>query len=148
MYPYFEKRREDGCFRVVCGDFVTSDTGTGIVHVAPGFGEDDYKVCVKNNVIKPDDPPVPIDDNGFFTAEVSDFKGIYVKEADKLIRKNLKERHHLLIDSSVKHNYPFCWRSDTPLIYKAVHCWFIKVTSIKEDLVANNKKAYWVPKFA
>ncbi|EGR29757.1 isoleucine tRNA synthetase, putative [Ichthyophthirius multifiliis] len=148
LFPYFEQRRQNGCFRVICADFVTSDTGTGIVHVAPGFGEDDYKICVKNSVIKPDDPPVPVDDNGYFTEEVADFKGVYVKDADKLIRKNLKERGYLLIDASVKHNYPYCWRSETPLIYKAVHCWFIKVTAIKEDLVQNNKKAYWVPKFA
>jgi len=79
---------------------------------------------------------------------VPDFQGVQVKDADKLIRKNLKERGLLLIDASIKHNYPFCWRSNTPLIYKAVHCWFIKVTSLKEDLLANNKKATWVPKFA
>lgn len=67
LFPYFSERRVDGCFRILAGDFVTSDAGSGIVHCAPGFGEDDYKVSVANNIIKPDDPPVPVDDNGFFT---------------------------------------------------------------------------------
>lgn len=148
LYPYFKERREQGCFRILAGDFVTSDAGSGIVHCAPGFGEEDYKVSVANGIIKPDDPPVPVDESGFFTSAVTDYAGIAVKESDKLIRKNLKERGLLLVDASIKHSYPFCYRSHTPLIYKAVHCWFIKVTAMKEDLIANNKKAYWVPKFA
>lgn len=123
-------------------------SGTGIVHCAPGFGEDDYKVSLANGIIKADNPPVPVDDNGFFTSEVTDYVGVYVKDSDKLIRKNLKERGLLLVDSSIKHQYPHCYRSGTPLIYKAVHCWFIKVTALKEDLLKNNMKAKWVPKFA
>ena len=68
LFPYFQERRSKGCFKILAGDFVTADTGTGIVHCAPGFGEDDYKVSVQNHIIEPDDPPVPIDENGFFTS--------------------------------------------------------------------------------
>lgn len=148
LYDYFIGRKAEGCFRVCAADFVTSDTGTGIVHCAPGFGEDDYKICVENKVIKPDNPPCPLDDNGKFTNEVKDFAGIYVKDADKLIQDDLKAKGRLIKVGKVKHNYPFCWRSDTPLVYKAVHSWFIKVTDLKEDLIKNNKKSYWVPTYA
>lgn len=71
-----------------------------------------------------------------------------MKDADKEIRKYLKNTNRLLIDTQLRHNYPFCWRSETPLIYKAVHCWFIRVTDFKDNLVRNNKKSYWVPAFA
>lgn len=71
-----------------------------------------------------------------------------MKDADKDIRRVLRANGRLIADLQVRHNYPFCWRSDTPLIYKAVHCWFIKVTAVKDQLVENNKKSYWVPKFA
>lgn len=90
---------------------MTDTDGSGIVHCAPGFGEDDYKMCVDKKLIKPDDPPVPVDDNGRFTKEVSQFEGIYIKTADELIMKDLKERGRLLKKSVLKHNYPFCWRS-------------------------------------
>lgn len=99
-------------------------------------------------MIKPDNPPCPLDDNGKFTNEVKDFAGIYVKDADKLIQDDLKAKGRLIKVGKVKHNYPFCWRSDTPLVYKAVHSWFIKVTDLKEDLIKNNKKSYWVPTYA
>ena len=89
---------------------------------------------------------MPLDDNGRFTREVPQFEGQYIKTADTLIIKDLKERKRLTKHGMIRHNYPFCWRSDTPLIYKAVSSWFVKVTSIKEDLIKNNQKAYWVPK--
>lgn len=117
LFDYFAERKKDGCFRVLGATFVTSDTGTGIVHAAPAFGEEDYKVCVKNKIIRPDDPPMPLDANGRFTEKVSDYKGIYIKDADKLIRAELKKRGRLLHDNQLKHSYPMCWRSDTPLIY-------------------------------
>ena len=148
LFEYFLDRKQDGCFKVIAGDFVTDDAGTGVVHCAPGFGVEDYKVCLKNGLIRPDNPPVPLDENGRFTDQIPDYKGVYVKEADKEIRKVLRANGRLIADLQIRHNYPFCWRSDTPLIYKAVHCWFIKVTSVKDRLVENNKKSYWVPKFA
>lgn len=91
---------------------------------------------------------MPVDENGRFKDIITDFKGIYVKDADKEVRRVLKANGRLLVDGNIRHNYPFCWRSETPLIYKAVHCWFIKVTDIKDKLVQNNKKSYWVPTFA
>ena len=79
LFDYFSSRRKDGCFKVLAGDFVTSDSGTGIVHIAPGFGEDDYKLSLKKGIITPDTPPVPINENGYFTSEVKDYEGQYFK---------------------------------------------------------------------
>lgn len=146
MFDFFLERHKDGCFRVQCAEFVTSDAGTGIVHCAPGFGQEDYKMCVREKIIDPDNPVVPLDDSGKFTNEVPPYAGIYVKEADKVILKDLKERGRVVVHEIEKHSYPFCWRSDTPLIYKAVSTWFIKVTNMKDNLLENNLKAYWVPK--
>ena len=146
LFDFFADRAKDGCFRVQTGAFVTDSDGTGIVHCAPGFGEDDYKLCVEKKIISPDSPPVPLDENGIFTKEVPAYEGLYVKAADEVIMKDLKQNGRLVKKGVCKHNYPFCWRSETPLIYKAVSTWFIRVTDIKEDLVKNNHKAYWVPK--
>lgn len=90
LYDYFYDRKKDGCFRVCAADFVTSDTGTGIVHCAPGFGEDDFRICVQLKVIQPDNPPCPLDDNGKFTKEIKEYAGVYVKDADKVIIDSLK----------------------------------------------------------
>jgi isoleucyl-tRNA synthetase len=90
LFPYFESRRADGCFRVIADTYVTNDTGTGIVHCAPGFGADDYRVAVKASIIQSADPPVPIDENGRFKELITDFSGMHVKDADKEVRKYLK----------------------------------------------------------
>ena len=86
----------------------------------------------------------PVDAKGCFTEEVTDFVGQYVKDADKLINKKLKQEGRMVKDSQVKHNYPFCWRSNTPLIYKAVPTWFIKVEEHREKLLKNNANTYWL----
>lgn len=99
LFDYFSKRRDDGCFRVLADPYVTSDTGTGVVHAAPGFGVDDYRTCVKAGIIRADDPPVPLDENGRFLDIISDFKGMYVKDSDKEVRKMLRTNGRLLIDS-------------------------------------------------
>eukprot|EP00463_Aulacantha_scolymantha_P001615 TRINITY_DN2239_c0_g1_i1.p1 TRINITY_DN2239_c0_g1~~TRINITY_DN2239_c0_g1_i1.p1 ORF type:complete len:180 (+),score=25.84 TRINITY_DN2239_c0_g1_i1:34-573(+) len=128
--------------------YVTDDSGTGIVHQAPAFGEDDYRVCLKYGVIKKGHKIIcPIDDNGRFMSEVTDFVGQHVKDADKNIIKLLKVNQRLVDHSTLLHSYPHCWRSDSPLIYKAVPSWFVNVTSMKKRLVENNLKSYWVPKF-
>lgn len=145
LFQYFLSHREMGCFRVIAADFVEAGTGTGLVHTAPGFGEDDFKACCKAGIIKPDAPPCPVNDNGAFTDPVTDYKGMYIKKADPLIKERLKKEGRLLVSSTLSHSYPFCWRSDTPLVYKAVQAWFIKVTAIKEDLLKNNEKSRWVP---
>ena len=145
LFEYYIERKADGCFKVVCDTYVEDSTGTGIVHCAPAYGEDDYRVCRKYNLIKPDDPGVSVDDNGHFIDKVTDYAGQYVKDADAQIMKDLKERGRLFKKSQIRHSYPFCWRSDTPLIYKAVDQWFIDVSNFKDKLVENNKKTTWVP---
>jgi len=133
-------------FRVLSDNYVTDDAGTGIVHQAPAFGEDDYRVCLAHGVIyKGQDLPCPVDDNGVFTKEVPPVKGMNVKDADDILIKLIKESGRLVQKDNLDHSYPFCWRSDTPLIYKAVPSWFIKVEEIREKIVANNNKTYWVP---
>lgn len=141
LFPYFGDRAEKGAFRVISSDHVTTDSGTGIVHMAPAFGEEDYYACAKAGI-----PIVnPVDDDGMFTAEVPDYQGKRVKDADKDIIADLKKRGHILKQDTIQHSYPFCYRSDTPLIYRAVSSWFVAVEKIKENLVANNKNTAWVP---
>lgn len=132
--------------RVLSDNYVTDDAGTGIVHQAPAFGEDDYRVCLAHNVIvKGGDLPCPVDGNGLFTDQVPEVKGIHVKKADETLITLLKEKGRLVQKDILEHSYPFCWRSDTPLIYKAVPSWFVRVEDIRDKIVENNKKTYWVP---
>ncbi|VDD89833.1 unnamed protein product [Enterobius vermicularis] len=136
LFPYFAYMREErDAFRVITGTFVTTDQGTGVVHQAPYFGEIDYQACLENNIITKDMKPIcPVDECGKFTAPVDDFKGLY-------------EKGNLIKHGEVKHSYPFCWRSDTPLLYMAVPSWFIRVESLVPALLENNSKTYWVPSF-
>ncbi|KAJ7379527.1 Isoleucine--tRNA ligase, cytoplasmic [Desmophyllum pertusum] len=149
LFTYFQDyKKTDGAFRVLVDGYVTGESGTGVVHSAPAFGEDDYRVCLASGMLqKGGKLPCPVDASGMFTSEVTDFKGQYVKDADKNITKWLKQQQRLVHQSTHKHSYPFCWRSDTPLIYKAVPGWFIHVESIIDKLLRNNKKSYWVPEF-
>uniref|UniRef100_A0AAY4CF91 Isoleucine--tRNA ligase, cytoplasmic n=1 Tax=Denticeps clupeoides TaxID=299321 RepID=A0AAY4CF91_9TELE len=140
--------KENGAFSIVLDNYVREEEGTGVVHQAPYFGADDYRVCLEYKIIQKDSDPVcPVDSSGCFTPEVKDFVGQYVKDADKHIIKLLKERGRLVNASVFKHSYPFCWRSDTPLIYKAVPSWFVRVEHMVENLLDNNGKCYWVPEF-
>lgn len=141
LFPYFADHKEQGAFRILVGDHVTDSDGTGIVHTAPGFGEDDFNICQKYKI----ELVCPVDDDGKFTKDVADYQGIHVKEADKPIIKRLKDEGKLVRHDTFSHNYPFCWRTDTPLIYKAVSAWFVSVEKIKDQLVANNKETHWVP---
>uniref|UniRef100_A0A8D1GXQ0 Isoleucine--tRNA ligase, cytoplasmic n=1 Tax=Sus scrofa TaxID=9823 RepID=A0A8D1GXQ0_PIG len=148
LFDYFVKCKENGAFTVLVDNYVKEEEGTGVVHQAPYFGADDYRVCVDFNIIQKDSPPVcPVDASGCFTEEVTDFAGQYVKDADKNIIRTLKEQGRLLIASTFTHSYPFCWRSDTPLIYKAVPSWFVRVEHMVEQLLGNNDLCYWVPEF-
>ncbi|XP_025916979.1 isoleucine--tRNA ligase, cytoplasmic isoform X3 [Apteryx rowi] len=148
LFEYFIKCKDTGAFTVVVDNYVKEEEGTGVVHQAPYFGADDYRVCMDFNIIQKDSVPVcPVDASGCFTAEVTDFAGQYVKDADKNIIKLLKEKGRLVHSSSFKHSYPFCWRSDTPLIYKAVPSWFVRVEHMVEKLLENNAQCYWVPDF-
>lgn len=148
LFPYFASMKKDGAFKV-CGDsYVTADSGTGIVHQAPAFGEDDYRVCMAHGVIKKGGVvPCPVDEDGCFTPVVAEFQGKHVKDADKEIIAAVKGRGRLVDASSIVHSYPFCWRSDTPLIYKTVPSWFVKVEEIKPQLLKNNAQTKWVPTY-
>ncbi|CAH1426936.1 unnamed protein product [Lactuca virosa] len=147
LFDYF-KEFSDVAFRVVADDYVTSDSGTGIVHCAPAFGEDDYRVCMENQIIhKGENLVMAVDDDGCFTERITDFIGRYVKEADKDIIQAVKDKGRLVKSGSFTHSYPFCWRSDTPLIYRAVPSWFVAVEKLKDQLLENNEKTKWVPAF-
>ena len=148
LFDYYAKTPEaKNYYRVLSDTYVTEDAGTGIVHQAPAFGEDDYRVCMAHEVIfKGADLPCPVDANGLFTDPVGEpVKGMHVKQADDTLLKMIKEAGRLVQKDNLDHSYPFCWRSDTPLIYKAVPSWFVKVEEIRDRLVANNKLTYWVP---
>lgn len=141
LFNFFADLSEKGAFRVIGSDHVTTDNGTGIVHMAPAFGEDDYFACQKANI-----PMVnPVDDDGMFTAEVPAYQGKRVKDADKDIIADIKKAGHLFKQDTIQHSYPFCYRSDTPLIYRAVSSWFVNVEKIKENLIKNNQTTAWVP---
>lgn len=147
LFDTFIKYREQGCFKVLCADFVTSEDGTGIVHTAPAFGQDDYKTAVDNEIIDQDKPLDPIDEDGNFTSDFPLVQGMNFKDADAVIIEELKKNKRLLHKGAFIHSYPMCYRTGKPLMYKAIPSWFINVTQVKEDLIKNNKKAYWVPKY-
>eukprot|EP00002_Diphylleia_rotans_P038380 TRINITY_DN871_c0_g2_i3.p1 TRINITY_DN871_c0_g2~~TRINITY_DN871_c0_g2_i3.p1 ORF type:complete len:1086 (-),score=232.87 TRINITY_DN871_c0_g2_i3:2461-5718(-) len=148
LFPYFYEEYAASAFRVIADGYVTSDSGTGIVHCAPAFGEDDYRVCLAHDVIhKGENVLCPVDDNGNFTSQVPEFAGKHVKAADKEIIKHLKTANRLVSQGTLVHSYPFCWRSETPLIYRAVPSWFVRVEDIKEKLLHNNTLSRWVPEF-
>ncbi|HNY13019.1 MAG TPA: isoleucine--tRNA ligase, partial [Candidatus Wallbacteria bacterium] len=128
---------------VCLAEFVTVTDGTGIVHIAPAFGEDDYQLGIKNNL------PViqPVNARCEYTDEVEPWKGIFVKKADPAIEKFMKETGILYKSGKITHTYPFCWRCDSPLIYYARHSWFIKTTALKDEILANNEKINWYPEY-
>ncbi|WWC61844.1 isoleucine-tRNA ligase [Kwoniella dejecticola CBS 10117] len=146
MFDHFTEQYEDRAFRVLSDTYVTDSSGTGIVHQAPAFGEDDHRIAVAHNVVRDDEiPPCPIDESGKFTSEVPEYQGRHVKEADPTIIKDLAKKGRLIARSDIMHSYPFCWRSGTPLIYRAIPSWFVRVANISDKLVANNEKTRWVP---
>ncbi len=141
LFPYFSKYENDNAFRVVLGHHVSTESGTGIVHIAPGFGEDDAEIGKNENL-----PAVcPIDDEGRFTEEVSDYQGVNVKEADRAIIKRLKDEKKVVKHETYQHSYPHCWRCDEPLIYRAVSSWFVDIQKIKDSMLDANSNINWVP---
>merc|ERR1711871_740910 len=109
IFPYFASRA-DSSFRVCCDAYVTDDSGTGVVHQAPAFGEDDFRVCLEHGVIQKGEViPCPLDANGRFTDEVKDFEGMHVKEADPKIMDKLTQMKRIVKKGTIKHSYPFCW---------------------------------------
>jgi len=141
LFANFIQMKEQGAFSVLLDEFVQMDEGTGLVHTAPGFGEVDFFVCKREGI-----PVVcPVDANGQFTDEVPAFEGRFVKDCDREIIRDLKEQGKIIVHSTIRHRYPFCWRSDTPLIYKAVSTWFVAVEKIKDKLLRANDQISWVP---
>ncbi len=132
---------EKKAFYVVEADFVTTGDGSGIVHMAPAYGEDDYQTSRKFDL-----PTIhPVNTSGEFGAEVSDFAGKFVKEADPLIIQNLKSRGILYKKETITHSYPHCWRCKTPLLYYARESWYISTTKYAEKMIALNRQINWVP---
>jgi isoleucyl-tRNA synthetase len=139
LFGYFADTEH--AFVVLGAEFVTTDEGTGVVHLAPGFGEDDQLACAAVGI-----PVVcPVDDRCRFTAEVPDFEGLQVFEANQPVIRALRQQGSLIRSDSFVHAYPHCWRTDTPLVYRAVTSWFVRVTAIKDRLLACNKEIAWVP---
>jgi len=167
LLPYVQPDESEGdAFRVIIGDFVTTEEGTGIVHTASVFGSDDFRVCRKNNVpsilVKDEegnDMPL-VDKQGRFVKEVTDFSGKYVraeyenpettkdpayKSTDVLIAIKLKEENKAFIVEKYEHSYPHCWRTDKPILYYPLDSWFIKTTAAKEKLITLNNTINWKP---
>ena len=134
-----EKQHKKGFF-VTCDDYVTMSDGTGIVHIAPAFGEDDSKVGRKYDL-----PFVQFVNGKGEMTEETDYAGTFVKDADPQILKDLDAKGLLFDAPKFEHDYPFCWRCDTPLIYYARESWFIKMTAVKEDMIRNNNTINWIP---
>jgi isoleucyl-tRNA synthetase len=146
LFEYFKDYSPGKAFKIYSGDFVVESKGTGLVHCAPAHGDEDYKLCLANDIFaKTDVPPCPLDDECNFTDEVRDFVGRNVKESENDIVKLLGERGQLLSKGKEVHDYPFCWRSNTPLIQKVCECWFIDVPKITDQLIKNNQSIGWVP---
>lgn len=142
LFSYFADQREQGAFVIVSDDYVTTESGTGVVHQAPAFGEDDYRVLRANGI---EAFACPVSLEGVFEDEVTDFSGQYVKDADKNIVKYLKDSGALYRQAVIQHSYPYCYRSDTPLIYRAIPSWYVSATSIRDKLLKANEGIRWVP---
>lgn len=143
MFPYFKDLKEKGAFKVLAGEFVSTEDGTGVVHIAPGFGQDDFEVCRAYDEHFP--VVCPVDEAGKFTAEVIDYAGQQVFETNEPIMQWLKQNGLLVKKEQYTHTYPYCWRTDTPLIYKAMSSWFVRVTDFRDDMVKNNQQINWIP---
>ncbi len=139
ILPYFENHPNS--FKILAGEFVLAGEGTGVVHMAPGFGEDDQIVCEKHGISL----VCPVDHQGKFTKEVDDFYGMNIFTANDEIIKKLKILGSWIRTEQYLHNYPHCWRTDEPLIYKAVPSWYVKVTAIKDRMVELNQQIKWIP---
>jgi len=140
LFDYFEDKNS---FRIILGDFVTSEEGTGIVHTAPAFGEDDYNLGKKYGL------PIiqPVDEKGKFTKEVKDFSGEYIHDSNGKIIDFLKSKGKVVLVKKIEHEYPFCYRCETKLMYRAIPAWFVNIQKIKPRLIEFSQKVNWYPEF-
>lgn len=139
VFPYFKNLKN--AFKIIPVDFVAAEEGTGLIHLAPAFGEDDYEACSRHEI----DVVKPVDEKGLFTSEVPEWKGMFVKDADPKIIEVLEKKGSLFRKEPYKHTYPFCWRCSTPLLYYAMRSWFIRVSSFRKELLKNNENITWFP---
>ena len=139
LFPYFANAA--GGFRIVAAAFVSTDEGTGIVHMAPGFGEDDYRVGQALGL----PTPCPIDAECRFTDEVPDYAGRYVKDVDSDIIRRLKSEGAIVRHETLHHSYPHCWRCDSPLISRAISAWYVRVETLRDRIIAANAQTKWMP---
>ena len=144
IFPYFADKKAEGAFRVLNDDYVTTDDGVGIVHIAPAYGEDDFRVCKEAGMNAIVDP---LDQACAFTDQVPEYKGRFCKDCDKDIIKRLKAEGKLVHQATIVHSYPFCDRPDTPLIYRAIDAWYVRVEDLHERLAKNNAKVHWTPEY-
>ena len=141
LFDYFKDNPRS--FRVLLDGFVSTEDGTGVVHMAPAYGEDDYRVCRAADI-----PLVePLDEDCKFTALVPDYAGQFCKDTDKAIIKRLKDVGKLIHQSTIQHSYPFCERTDTPLIYRAIDAWYVRVEDLRDEMLANNAEVHWMPEY-
>ncbi len=138
----FVKEPSQQDFKIYAGDFVAMDEGTGIVHIAPGFGEDDTKLGEANGLTT----LLTLDDEGHFLPVVKDWAGKFYRQANEPIMEDLRQRNHLFREEKISHAYPHCYRCDTPLIYKSQVSWYLKIDQLRQDLLKKNKEINWIPK--
>ena len=139
LFDYFKDN--ENSFVVLNDEFVSTEDGSGIVHMAPAYGEDDYRICSAADI-----PLVePLDVDCKFTSQVPEYEGQFCKDADKAIIKRLKDEGKLIHQSTIQHSYPFCERTDTPLIYRAIDAWYVRVEDLRDEMLANNEQIHWTP---
>ena len=143
-FPYFEEERDRGAFRVISSSEVNTAEGTGLVHMAPAYGEADFYALTEAGLSVMLDP---VDSEARFTEAVPDVAGMYVKDADARLIEILKRRGSLIKRDQIRHSYPFCYRTGTPLIYKAIPTWFVAVEQFKDRMVELNESIHWVPEY-
>lgn len=141
LFDYFKERENEGAFRIVLDESISHEDGTGAMHAAPAFGEVDFFICKREEI----EPVCPVDQNGKYNNQIPEYEGQFVKDADKDIIRRLKDKGLVFKHTQVNHRYPFCYRSDTPLIYKAVTTWFIAVEKIRDKIIKANEEINWVP---
>lgn len=144
IFPYFTDKKAEGAFRVTNDDYVTTDDGVGLVHIAPAYGEDDFRVCKEAGMTAFVDP---LDDACAFTDAIPELKGRFCKDCDKELIKWLKAEGKLVHQATIVHSYPFCDRTDTPLIYRAIDAWYVRVEDLHERLAKNNAPVHWTPDY-
>ncbi|MBQ7189873.1 MAG: isoleucine--tRNA ligase [Kiritimatiellae bacterium] len=144
IFPFFADFAKDGCFRVLNDNYVSTGDGTGLVHIAPAYGEDDFRVCKAAGIEVIADP---LDASCAFTEKIPEYQGRFCKDCDKDIIRRLKEGGKLVHQSTIVHSYPFCERTEAPLIYRAINAWYVRVEDMRDAMVANNEGVHWMPDY-